>query len=73
MKNYRVVGVVYKEVPTYLKTVMKIPIFILDMFCDFVCEEGQDLSLFGYRWFWRSQYFCVGRFYPWEPEEKNLN
>ena len=73
VKSHRLnfnIGVVYKEVPAYLKTVRKILIFILDMFYDFVCEEGQDLSLFGYQLFWRSQYFSVGRIYPLEPEEK---
>ena len=76
VKNYRLnisIGVVYKEVLTFLKTVTKILIFILDMFCDFVCKEGQDLFLFGYQWFWRSQCFSVAHFYPWEPEEKSTD
>ena len=52
VKNHRLnfsTGVVYKEVPKFLKTVTKILIFILDKFYDFVCEEGQDLSFFGYQ------------------------
>ena len=43
------IGVVYKEVPKFLKTVTKILIFILEMFYDFVCEEGEDLSLSEYQ------------------------
>ena len=52
VKNHRLsvsVGVVYKEVSQFLKTVTKILIFIVKVFYDFLCEEGQDLSLFGYQ------------------------
>ena len=53
LKNQRLnvsIGVAYKEVPRFLKKVTKILIWILEMFYDFECEEGQDLSLclFGY-------------------------
>ena len=53
LKNQRLnvsIGVAYKEVPRFLKKVTKILICILEMFYDFECEEGQDLSLclFGY-------------------------
>ena len=53
LKNQRLnvsIGVAYKEVPRFLKKVTKMLICILEMFYDFECEEGQDLSLclFGY-------------------------
>ena len=50
-------------------------ILILEIFYDFACEEGQDLSLYllGYQWFRRCNYFYAGHFYPWEHEKKKLN
>ena len=53
VKNHRLnvsIGIVYKEVPKFWKTVTKMLILILEMFYDFVCEEGQDLSLFMGTW-----------------------